>query len=359
MTGKFQWRKLSECNLMDEFFNSLRTDYPQFNSWFETKSKEGKEAFIFTDDIGIGAFICLKPDDNEPIELVDKTLPAKRRFKISTLKISDRYAGMRLGEGAIGIALWHWQENKIEEIYVTVFEKHKDLIGLIEKFGFINTGIKKDTGEIVFLKSRLSLDYSDPYKAFPFINPEFNVAGLIPISQDWHDTLFPYSELMRTKQEAEEIAAANGITKVYIGTPSSQLHHKPGEPVIIYRISDEFPKTYHSAATSYCVITKMQYIRSNWNYKVSQEEFIQLVGNKSVFSEKKLLEIYNSKRSNIVVFELLYNGVFGKGHNISHNELQSSGLWFEKYPYEFQYSKEQFLGILKMGDKDVKNIIIN
>lgn len=359
MAGKFQWCKFSDCDLSDPFFDTLKNDYPEFEDWFRKKAMAGQEAFVFTDEEGIGAFVCLKTDDNEPIELVDKTVPAVKRFKISTLKLADRFQGLRLGEGAIGIALLHWQKDKSKEVYVTVFEKHNSLISLLERFGFNCIGILKKTGECVFWRSREQIDYSNTYKAFPFINPNFTFARLIPINHDWHDTLFPFSELMRTNQEVEEMAAANGITKVYIGTPNSSLHHAVGEPIIVYRKSDKAPKTYYSVATSYCVITDVKIIKNNWNYEMSMDVFLQFVGNKSVFTEGQLVQIYKMKNRNIVMFEMTYNGFFGKGHNVTHHELSNSGLWFDMHPYHFQYSKEQFINILKMGDIDVQNVIID
>lgn len=60
------------------------------------------------DSEGIGAFVYLK-DEEEPIELVGETLPALPRLKIGTLKVADRAQGERLGEGAIGLALWRWR----------------------------------------------------------------------------------------------------------------------------------------------------------------------------------------------------------------------------------------------------------
>ena len=37
---------------------------------------------------------------------------------------------------ALGLALWEWQRSKLDEIYVTVFPKHKSLIKLLTRFGF-------------------------------------------------------------------------------------------------------------------------------------------------------------------------------------------------------------------------------
>ena len=71
-------------------------------------------------------------------------------------------------------------------------------------------------GECVYLKSRKHIDYA--YISFPFIRPDFKVAGVIPIIESFHDRLFPYSELVGNNKEIEEVTAGNGITKIYIGT---------------------------------------------------------------------------------------------------------------------------------------------
>lgn len=357
MPGKFQWCKFADCDLSDEFFNSLKEDYKEFPVWFAEKSKEGKESLVFNDEQGIGAFVYLKTE-NEAIELMDKTLPAIPRIKIGTLRLAERFRGQRLGEGALGVALWRWQEEKCDEIYVTVFEKHKTLIGIFERFGFKLLGMNK-RGECVYLKSRKYIDYGDPYKAFPFVSANFAKAGLIPIDDNFHDRLFPYSDLYGNKSIIEEITAGNGITKVFIGSPFSSLHYKVDEPVAIYRIFNGVgQKTYKSAITSFCVITKVEVIKSDYVTKISLNNFIENAGNKTVFTPQELTYIYNAKR-NVVMLEMTYNGFFGKGHNVIHKELKDSGFWFDAHPYNFEYSKQQFKNILEMGDKDVQNVIID
>jgi len=358
MAGKFSWVKFRDCNIDDEFFLSLKGDYPEFVDWFKRKAIEGKEALVFSDENGIGAFICFKPHENENIGLTSGMLPEKDRFKISTLKISERYQGNRLGEGALGVALWQWQEEQNSEIYITVFDKHHSLIDLLNRFGFVKVGIKKDSLEGVYLRSRRNVDYSDPYKSFPFINPTVTKVGCIPIQYNWHDTLFPFSELRHTKQQAEEIAAANGITKIYIATPYSSLHHNVGDPVFIYRISDRTPKTFHSAITSVCTITDIEIVKQNGRNIMTYEDYIKRIGNKSVFSPEELRSIYMSKAKNIIAYELLYNSAFGSGCNVNQHTLQSNGLWFDMHPYLFAYSVEQFNSILKLGKKDPNEIVL-
>lgn len=183
------------------------------------------------------------------LELLDKVLPAKERIKIGTLRLAERFRGQRLGEGALGVALWRWQEQEVEEIYVTVFEKHGDLINLFSRFGFLCLG-KNYRGECIYLKSRKNINYDDAYKAFPFITPTFPKAGLIPILESFHDRMFSYSELKGNNAEIEEETAGNGITKVYIGTPYSMMHYVVGEPIAIYRkYEGEVGKQYKSVVT--------------------------------------------------------------------------------------------------------------
>ncbi len=356
MRGKFQWKKFQDVNLEDSFFDSLKSDYPEFVDWFKRKSKEGEETLVYNDEEGIGAFLYLK-DENEIIELVDQKLPAVKRVKIGTLRLSERQRGIRLGEGALGVALWKWQEKQVEEIYVTVFEKHEVLINLFEKFGFCCIG-KNDRGESVYLKSRKNIDYTDAYKAFPFLEPNFNKAGVIPIIETFHDRLFPYSELMGNNKEIEEITAGNGITKIYIGTPWSMMHYEVGEPVGIYRkYEGSTGATYKSVITSFATITKIVKIKGSNSCNVTINDYIKLAGNKTVFSNEELIDIYNNNR-NVVMIEMVYNGFFGRGHNVNHKTLSINGL-FPAHPYKIDYSKKEFIRILEMGDTNVQNVIIN
>lgn len=355
MAGKFQWYKFSEVDLSDPFFDSLKEDYEEFSEWFDKKSKADEKALVFYDDEGIGAFVYLKEED-EPIELTIEERPACPRLKIGTLRLAERFRGQRLGEGALGVSLWRWQETKNEEIYVTVFDKHESLIHLFERFGFNKIGMNS-RGESIYLKSRSNIDYSDPYKSFPFISPGFKKAGLIPIYDNYHDKLFPYSELKGAKREIEEETAGNGITKIFVASPASKLNYSVNEPVGIYRIFNGSGKKYRSVVTSFCTITQIKIVKDKNKKLISIDDFIRLAGNKTIYSPLELLEIYESK-SNVIMLEMVYNGYFGGGHNVINKDLTERGL-FKTYPYNIIYSPDEFIQILEMGDIDVQNVIIN
>jgi GNAT superfamily N-acetyltransferase len=356
MAGKFQWCKFSEVNITDSFFDSLKSDYPEFPIWFEKKGLLGECALVFNDEQGVGAFVYLKHEDEE-IELVGERLPAVPRMKIGTMYLAERFRGQRLGEGALGVSLWRWQEKQLKEIYVTVFEKHTELINLFKRFGFLCKG-KNNRGECVYVKNRDDIDYSDAYKAFPFISSNFNKAGVIPVFDCFHDRLFPYSELKGNNGGEEEETAGNGITKVYVGAPYTSMHYAVGEPVGIYRIfRGSGSKTYKSVITSYCTITRIEVIKNRGNTVVSLSDFIKNAGNKTVFTPSELTKIYN-EGSNVVMIEMVYNGFFGNGHNVTHKELSENSL-FPAHPYSINYNKEEFIKILEMGDVNVQNVIID
>ncbi|MDD3919822.1 MAG: hypothetical protein PHO41_01400 [Eubacteriales bacterium] len=356
MAGKFQWQRFADTNVNDSFFNGLKTDYPEFSEWFARKSEEGKSSLVFSDDEGIGAFLYVK-EEREEIILSDQVLPMLNRMKVGTLCLSERYRNQRIGEGALGVALWKWQESKAEEIFITVFEKHELLIILLKRFGFHWVGNNK-RGERVYLRSRKAIDYSSPYTSFPFLPHDFSRAGLLPINDYFHDRLFPYSELMGNPGEVEESIAGNGITKVYVGTPSSQLHHRPGEPILIYRIhTGNGQKTYKSVATGFCTLTKIEYAKMAGKNILTLDEYLERASNKTVFTRHELTDVY-SKHKNIVMLEMVYNGFFGKGHNITHRELDDAGF-FPDYPYLIQYSRDSFIKILEMGDISVQNVIVD
>lgn len=361
MAGKFNWEKFSKVDLDDSFFDSLKVDYPEFVEWFTKKKREGKNALVYIDDKGIGAFLYLKREniegDSSKLVVNGIEMPNIPRLKIGTLRLAERIRKQRLGEGALGVALWYWRDTKYDEIYVTVFDKHKELIALFERFGFSNIG-KNERGECVYIKSRRNIDYKNSYKSFPFISNDFGLAGVLPIEDVYHDKLFPYSELAGNNQEIIEVTAGNGITKVFIAAPFTEIVYKIGMPVFIYRKhTGNGQKLYKSAITSYCTISNIVVIKENRSYNMSLEEFIHQAGNKSVYTETELTDLYY-KKSNLISIELVYNGYFGKGQNVIYKNLKEKGM-FENHPYSILYSREEFINVLEMGNADVQNIIID
>ena len=367
MAGRFSLKKFSDIDLNDAFFDSLKEDYSGtansrgFVDWFKKKSNEGSSALVFEDEIGIGAFIALK-SENEEIVLQNGILPIKNRIKISTFRIAERYHRQRIGEGAMGLVLWKWQKSIAEEVYVTVFDKHKTLISQLEKFGFQNHGLNAN-GENVYIKNRSHIDFSDPYKSFPFIKNDFEYAGYIIIDDYYHDTMFAYSELANNVNLQTKISSSvsNGLTKIYVGK-SPKSNYKVGEPVLVYRryTQQDTGKRYRSCITSFCIVTDVFQAKINNRYIMSFDDLKRRIGNKSVFNEKELINQYNSFK-NVTIVELLYYGYFGAGNNVNMDWLDKNGYWARQnqYPTEVKLSKNQFISVLTEGKVNVSNVIIN
>ena len=69
------------------------------------------------------------------------------------------------------------------------------------------------------------------------------------------------------------------------------------------------------------------------------------------------MSCYNKK--SLVIIELVYYGFFGVGNNINWVWLKTHGCWGEGYPTSQKLSHEQFDKILKEGNIDASNVIID
>lgn len=359
MSGSFELVPFRDMSLADDFFDSLKEDYGEadFKTWFEKKSSAGESALVYRDDSGIGAFVYLK-EEEEPVELADRTLQSEQRLKIGTLKVADRAQGERLGEGAIGLALWRWRETGRSQVYVTVFEKHESLIGMLRKFGFVHVGSKAN-GESVYAKDRRRLDLSDPYRCFPLVAATFESANLLVIEDRYHDVLFPYSELANTQQlqESFRFAAANGVTKIYISAAEG-LAAAPGHPILIYRkyTGTQGQRGFKSVVTSYCVVTEMVTSKQRGREIEPFEDYRQRIKNKSVFGEADVARWYRENR-NLTTIEMVYLGYFGPGHNVNWWWLKNNGYWRDSHPHQFSYTPDEFRTILGQGGVNVETLV--
>jgi L-amino acid N-acyltransferase YncA len=367
MAGTFSLKQFSDIDLNDPFFDSLKEDYPiggrvkPFEIWFPEKAHKGRTALVFEDEDGVGAFICIK-HEAESIPLQDRTLQKEDRCKVTTIKIAERYRGQRIGEGAIGLLLWKWQKMGWDEIYVTVFDKHELLISQLKRFGFVKVGYNLN-GEGVYMRSRSNVDYSDPYKSFPFVNPYFQNAGYLLVNDYYHDTLFPYSELRNTLQTSVALNVRNGLTKIYVGRQYSVPPYKVGEPILIYRIhTGDGQKRYKSCLTSYCIVTKIIAAKRSGTSLLSFDDLLTQIGNKSVYDRNELRTRYDNDK-NMFVIEMLYYGFFGEGNNVNMDWLDSNGYWSTahggQYPALIRLTPGEFKEILREGNVDVDNVIID
>ena len=145
--------RFEKINLSDPFFDSLKDDYEEFEDWFKRKSE--LEAYVSHNDLGlIDGFLYLKVEK----QALDDMIPmhgVKTRVKLGTFKIDAH--GTKLGERFIRVMFDYACRNRINEIYVTIFDKHVSLISLLTKYGFELVSRKnkttKDGQEGVYFKT--------------------------------------------------------------------------------------------------------------------------------------------------------------------------------------------------------------
>ncbi|MBN1627501.1 MAG: PIN domain-containing protein, partial [Deltaproteobacteria bacterium] len=133
-------KHFGDINLKDTFFDGFREDYVGFDKWFNKKSDE--IAYVTYHKNYILSFLYLKiegPEENYS-DITPVFVP-KKRLKVGTFKVVSN--GLRLGERFLKIVFDNAIINKVDEIYVTIFDKRDDekrLITLFEEWGFFLHG---------------------------------------------------------------------------------------------------------------------------------------------------------------------------------------------------------------------------
>lgn len=142
MNKIIQYKNLKEIDYNDEFFDSLREDYYNFNNWFITKQNEERKAYVtYYSNNKISSFLLLKlEEENEKYSDFDKPFAKGYRLKICTLKVED--TNKNIGKSFMKIIDKYWEEKGFEEIYITINKKYIDLINFLKKYDFIYYGYK-------------------------------------------------------------------------------------------------------------------------------------------------------------------------------------------------------------------------
>lgn len=300
----------------DPFFDSLRQDYPGFDGWLARKSNE--RAYVFRADGAIEGFLYLKREDG-PLEDVEPQLPAGRRIKVGTFKITPH--GTRLGERFLKKVFDHATEQDVDEIYVTVFPKHAKLIELFERYGFIKVGEKSGPGGIedVLLRS-LRRAVGDVVQDYPLINTKGR-KFILSILPQWHTQLFPDSKLHNESPDIiTDVSHTNSIHKVYLAGMQGTESLRRGDLLVIYRTSDgKGPAKYRSVVTSICTVEEGRHINSLPNV----DALISYCAPYSIFKEEDLRKFWTQRRyPNLIRFT--YNAALKK--RLTRGDLIDQGV---------------------------------
>lgn len=351
-------RRFGEIDLSDTFFGSLKEDYQGFEKWFNRKAEEFSYVSLF--DNKLLAFLFLKIEDKtETYTDISPLFAPKKRLKVGTFKVVAN--GLRLGERFLKIIFDNAIANKVDEIYVTIFDRtdeQRRLINLLMEWGFIKFGVKQsDSGEehVYVRNMHPTVDFANPKLTFPY----FSLKGrtfLVPIYPDYHTELLPDS-ILKTENPSDFVDHAphrNAISKIYISR-SIERNLRRGDVIVFYRTKAPDGNAYHTSVISTVgivedVITKIP----------DGNAFIAACRKRSVFTDDELLKHWNYNTSNrpfIVNFLCAYS--FPKRVNLEWMIANKVIADISAVPRGFtQISAEQFETILK-GTQTNESLVVD
>lgn len=224
----------------DPIFDTLREDYENFDLWLTKCKREHRQAwYIHGCECCLAAVCIVKTETPGEPGLQGKTL------KICTFKVSDQYKGFRYGELLLKPVFEYARLNSYESMYVTVFEKHGQLISLFEDFGFRQMQARTPLGELILAKplsfTHAERDQLDPLpfnvRYGPFaVKIEGVPSFVVPVRPEYHRLLFPEFE-----QQPELWPGAhpfgNSLRKAYLSNASIRTIGS-GANLLFYRSGD-------------------------------------------------------------------------------------------------------------------------
>lgn len=301
---KIQFGKI---DLSDSFFQSLKDDYPGFENWFLRKYDDEAYITINSKNGKLLSFLYLKiEDESENYSDINPVFQPKKRLKVGTFKVISN--GFRLGERFLKIIFDNALKNKVDEIYVTIFDKsdeQKRLIALMEKWGFNYWGKKGD--ENVYVRQFApSFLIDNVNKTYPYIS-ENNDIYIVPIYPEYHTELLPDSILNTESPDnfVEDSPHRNGISKVYVSR-AFEPHPKKGDVLVFYRTGGYYKS----------VITTIGLVSDLKEKFTSEDDFVKYCLRGSVFPESELKNMWNYSERKPFVVNFLYVYSFPKRVNM-------------------------------------------
>lgn len=340
-------------SLQDEFFDSFKEDYAEFEKWFNKKADE--TVYVCRSDKGVVGLLYLKVETkSEPYPDITPTFTPKKRLKIGTFKV--QLNGFKLGERLLKIVFDNALHLSVDEIYVTIFPKRIGqirLIDLLKDFGFQYHGTKESSSgkEEVYVRdfSRKAF-VTSPKITYPFMSKKAR-KFLVPIYPEYHTNLLPDS-ILQTESPfnyVEHEPFRNAISKVYVSR-SLNRDLKTGDIIIFYRIGGYYKS----------VVTTLGIVENVYTSVKDLNHFISLCRKRSVFTEEELKQWWEACPHNRpFVVNFLYCYSFPKRINLKRlielnviRDIESAPRGFE------EISDGSFEKIIKETDTN-ENIIVD
>jgi predicted nucleic acid-binding protein len=354
-----------KINLNNPFFDSFRRDYcskdKPFDDWFQSKCDETAYVCMRPDSDRLLGFLYIKTEnESENYNDITPLFQPKRRLKIGSFKVE--LIGFNLGERFLKIIFDNALRQRVDEIYVTIFNTHPEkqkLINLLTDWGFKYWGLKKSSNgqEEVYVRDfSKSVNTSKPKHTFPFFSLDSN-AYIVSIHPEYHTRLFPDSIL--TTESSNDFfkndPCANALTKVYV-SKAIECDLKSGDILIFYRTGGKtgnprIPARYKGVITTIGIVESV-----NMDIQ-TKEEFINYCRTRTVFNNDELIEYWKGNKPFVVTF--LYTYSFP--HRINLQKLIELKIIKDatSFPRGFgKISKDDFKKILEETNTN-PNILIN
>ncbi len=286
--------KAHQLNINDTIFDGLKEDYPGFGSWFAKAARSQRDALLIEGCHEHAAIAILKPEPEGAYGIRGPLL------KVSTLKVASGYSGQKYGELLLKAIFHQAHVERDRGIYLTAFDKHMQLLELLEDFGFYSLPMRSELGEQICLKlcqapncGTSPLDYHVRYGP-PALAMEADRVFIVPIRPKWHRVLFPDAEPIRDDALLPATAGlalqpfGNAIRKAYLcNSPSRRL--RPGDTLLFYRSDDERAVYVVGVCENVMVSTKA-------------EQIAAVVGRRTVYSMAEIHEMARTREVLVVQF---------------------------------------------------------
>lgn len=286
------------------FFDSLRAGYPAtqgragFDDWFRRKAREDRHAWVYRDENGSLAAICIYQIQNDETLNDAGEILSGSALKLCTFKVGESVRGRKIGELFLKAAFRYATENTCENIFITANAGSQDyLIRVLTDFGFKERG--QHRGDVVLVKSHPTTEpQEDDLPPAEFIRryfPHFRSDSiiqkfLVPIQPHYHETLFPDYVPIQPRLFSSTGNVGNAIKLAYLCHARTKSIH-PGDILLFYRTEDE------KAVTSLGVVER---------FEISSDgaQIASLVSRRTVYSIDEI-ESLAHKPTKVILFRLI------------------------------------------------------
>lgn len=290
--------------LSDEFFDSLRDGYPEFDVWFRGCARNDRRAWVYWIDPDRLGALCIyaRKENDDATGQGDILFGAS--LKLCTFKVAPDCRGRKIGELFLKAAFRYATENRLENIFIHGDpDKQNILFELLTDFGFSEFGRYDD--DVVYVKRHpISSpdDSSTDLSAFEYFRsffPHFRRGSsirkfIIPIRPEYHRILFSdYLSPVEPPQMAlftSAHTASNAIKQAYLC--HAQLGKmNPGDVVLFYRSIDERAVTSLGIVEEYVTLLDVN-------------EIVDRVRRRTVYSMEQIAAMA-AKPTKVMLFRLI------------------------------------------------------